>query len=62
VDRDERVFDAQDARFDQELDYDVVSGLLSEMSADGVGTYGDGKPDSRLNVRDPLDETVPICP
>jgi hypothetical protein len=95
-------FDAQDARFGQDLDYDVAGGLLGELRADqaythvgciaalwpappfvdarvppagdgyyylvrvhkgtGVGTYGDGYPFARPNIRDPLDETSITCP
>ncbi len=28
----------------------------------GVGSYGDAAPIARTNLRDPLDETLPICP
>jgi hypothetical protein len=95
-------FDAQDARFGQDVDYDVAGGLLGELRADqaythvgciaalwpappfvdarvppagdgyyylvrvhkgtGVGTYGDGYPFARPNIRDPLDETSITCP
>jgi hypothetical protein len=97
----EMAFDTQDARFGVELDYDVASGLLSELRQDegyarvtceaplwpdspyvddrvppegdgywhlvrthgpaGVGTWGDGAPPGRPNVRDVLDEQPP-CP
>ena len=95
-------FDMQDGQFGVDLDYDVVSGALSELHADGgfdrafcaaagwldspyvdpavppggdgdyflvrangpmgVGTYGDGAPAARPNMRDPLDETLLVCP
>lgn len=101
TDHDTIGFEMQDARFGQDIDYDVVSGFVSEMKADqgfarasclaaltpaspfvdtrlpptldayyylirahgpnGVGTYGDGSA-ARPNVRDPLDETLVLCP
>ncbi len=36
--------------------------LLRVHGRRGVGSYGDGGPPARLNVRDPLDETLEICP
>jgi hypothetical protein len=100
--RSEMAFDLQDDRFGVNLDYDIVSGALSELRADGgfdralcaapgwldspyvdssvppagdgsyylvrvtgpagVGTYGDGAPPARPNLRDPLDETLMVCP
>lgn len=95
-------FDAQDVRFGQDIDYDAVSGWLSELKTDagfvrasclvndlgapplvdtrepppgegywylvradgpnGVGTFGDGRPAARPNVRDALDESLATCP
>jgi hypothetical protein len=80
--QDEMLFETQDTRFNEDLDYDIASGFLSELRVDGhlppsgdghyflvrahgaagVGTYGDGEPAARINVRGPLDETLAICP
>jgi hypothetical protein len=35
--------------------------LVRATGPDGVGTYGDGTP-ARPNARDPLDETLDVCP
>lgn len=95
-------FDTQDTRFGHDIDYDAISGLLSELRTDagfahasclvndlgapplvdsrepapddgywylvradgpnGVGTFGDGRPAARQNVRDALDESIATCP